>query len=171
MWRWLTKREDLPDAACGGVETLRQLFAVSEEGLELIKHHEGFVPHIYLDAAGFPTIGYGHLIKADEDFSDGIDKVRGEQLLIEDVRIAERAVTRLITSPLSQSQFDALVSFTFNLGSGALQRSTLRRVVNRGEHADVAHQLRRWVFAGGRRLRGLIRRREDEAVLYMSGTV
>lgn len=61
---------------------------------------------------------------------------------------------------------DALVSFTYNLGSGALQRSTLRRVINRQSHHNVPSQLMRWVWAGGRKLRGLVRRREAEANLY-----
>ena len=70
------------------------------------------------------------------------------------------------THRLTDGQFDALVSFTFNLGSGALQRSTLRRKVNREEHDEVPEQFMRWVWAGGRRLRGLVRRREAEGVVY-----
>lgn len=170
MFGWFKVASDLDDSKLGGEETPRHPFETSQEGIELIKHHEGFVPHIYMDAAGFPTIGYGHLIKQGEDFSNGISRKQGEDLLRHDLRIAERAVLRLIDAPLTQPQFDALVSFTFNLGSGALQRSTLRRVINRGEHYDVPQQMRRWVFAGGRKLRGLIRRRDDEAALYMSGT-
>ena len=73
---------------------------------------------------------------------------------------------RLIRVPLEDSRFDALGSFTFNLGAGALQRSTLRRKVNRQEHAAVPAEFGRWVWAGGRRLKGLVRRREAEAVLY-----
>ena len=68
--------------------------------------------------------------------------------------------------PLTDGQFDALVSFSFNLGSGALQRSTLRRKVNREEHADVPPEFMRWVWAGGRTLKGLIRRRQAETILY-----
>lgn len=79
---------------------------------------------------------------------------------------AERAVLRLISVPLTDGQFDALVSFTFNLGAGALQRSTLRRKVNREEHEDVPAEFLRWVWAGGRKLNGLIRRRRAEATLY-----
>ena len=75
---------------------------------------------------------------------------------------------RLITAPLSNGQFDALVSFTFNLGAGALQRSTLRRKVNREEHADVPAELMKWVWAGGRKLKGLVKRRQAEASLYQS---
>ncbi len=100
-------------------------------------------------------------------FKNGISKGEAEALLIKDVQTAESAVLRLIRVPLTDGQFDALVSFTFNLGSGVLQRSTLRRKVNREEHAEVPDQLMRWVWAGGRRLRGLVRRREAEVGLYM----
>ena len=75
---------------------------------------------------------------------------------------------RLVTVPLTDGQFDALTSFTFNLGGGALQRSTLRRKVNREEHSAVPGEFRRWVWAGGRKLKGLVRRREAEAALYGS---
>ena len=84
--------------------------------------------------------------------------------------IAERAVLRLIKVPLTDGQFDALVSFTFNLGSGALQRSTLRRKVNREEHEEVPAEFLRWVWAGGRKLRGLVRRRAAESVLYQTNS-
>jgi lysozyme len=142
--------------------------AVSEKGINLIKRFEGFEPEIYLDAAGLPTIGYGHLLRPGEDeiFKNGISPEAGEALLIKDVLLAEQAVCRLIKVPLTDSQFDALVSFTFNLGSGALQRSTLRRKVNHEEHDEVPEQFMRWVWAGGRRLRGLIRRRKEESILY-----
>ena len=135
---------------------------ITQEGLNLIKRFEGFEPEIYLDAAGLPTIGYGHLIRPGEHkmFENGISEVAAQALLAKDVWSAERSVLRLISVPLDDGQFDALVSFTFNLGGGALQRSTLRRKVNREEHHEVPEQLMRWVWAGGRRLRGLIRRRE-----------
>lgn len=99
-------------------------------------------------------------------FAGGISYEAATALLIKDVQSAERAVLRLIRVPLTDGQFDALVSFTFNLGSGALQRSTLRRKVNREEHTQVPTQLMRWVWAGGRKLRGLVRRREAEIQLY-----
>ena len=75
---------------------------------------------------------------------------------------------RLIDVPLTDGQFDALLSFTFNLGAGALQRSTLRRNVNRESHTEVPAEFMRWVWAGGRKLKRLIRRREAEAPLYAS---
>jgi len=88
--------------------------------------------------------------------------------LRQDAQIAERAVLRLINVPLTDGQFDALVSFTYNLGGGALQRSTLRRKINREEHTEVPEQFMRWVWAGGRKLKGLVRRRNSEINCYSS---
>ena len=79
--------------------------------------------------------------------------------------VAERAVLRLTRVPLADGQFDSLASFTFNLGSGALQHSTLRRKVNREEHAEVPTEFMRWMWAGGQRLKGPIRRRAAETAL------
>ena len=140
---------------------------ITQEGIDLIKRFEGFSPTVYFCPAGYPTIGYGHVVKKSEDFSDGVTQGEAEELLRLDAQIAERAVLRLITVPLTDGQFDALVSFTYNLGSGALQRSTLRRVINRKNHQNVPVQLMRWVWAGGRKLRGLVRRREAEGMLYV----
>lgn len=148
---------------------MRQITSV---GLNLIKQFEGFEGEVYLDAAGLPTIGYGHLLTkqelADGTFENGISKLEAEDLLRKDVRFAEKAVLRLIKVPLSDGQFDALVSFTFNLGSGSLQRSTLRRKLNRGEYDAIPNELMRWVNAGGRRLRGLVRRRQAETIMFCS---
>jgi lysozyme len=143
---------------------------ITQEGLDLIKRFEGFSSTIYICPAGYPTIGYGHVVRDDEKgrFDTGIDQGEGEELLRRDVRWAERGVLRLIDVPLTDGQFDALVSFTFNLGSGALQRSTLRWKVNRGEHGEVPAQLMRWVWAGGRKLKGLILRRTTEGLHYLS---
>ena len=143
---------------------------VTQHGINLIKRFEGFEAEIYLDAAGLPTIGYGHLLRSGEAemFKNGISPEAGEALLIKDVLSAESAVLRLVRVPLTDGQFDALVSFTFNLGAGALQRSTLRRKVNREEHNEVPEQFMRWVWAGGRSLRGLIRRREEESLHYIA---
>lgn len=141
---------------------------ITETGLDLIKRFEGFSPTIYICPAGHPTIGYGHLVGRGERerFRHGISEVGAAELLKQDLRAAEVAVLRLITVPLTDGQFDALVSFTFNLGSGALQRSSLRRVINRAEHAAVPAQLSRWVWADGRRQPGLVLRRQAESVLY-----
>jgi lysozyme len=138
---------------------------ITQEGLDLIKRFEGFSSTVYICPAGYPTIGYGHLVRDHEKF-ETISQEEAEALLRVDVESAERAVLRLIKVPLTDGQFDALVSFTYNLGSGALQCSTLRRKVNRQAHAEVPEQLLRWVWAGGRKLRGLVSRREFESLHY-----
>jgi len=141
---------------------------VTEEGLNLIKRFEGFSSTIYICPAGYPTIGYGHVVLAHEQdqFASGTTQAEAAELLRKDVRIAERAVLRLISVPLTDGQFDALVSFTFNLGAGALQRSTLRLKANRGEHESVPAELMKWVWAAGKKLPGLVRRRQAEGACY-----
>jgi lysozyme len=143
---------------------------LSPKGLELIKEFEGFSPIIYKDSAGLPTIGCGHLIFLHElsSLKNYITKAKAEELLKADLRVAENAVSRLITSSINQNQYDALVSFAFNLGAGALQRSRLRAKVNRAEHSSVPAEFLRWVYAGGIKVSGLIRRRMAEANLYGS---
>ncbi|EKF9276361.1 lysozyme [Vibrio cholerae] len=139
---------------------------VTQDGIDLIKRFEGFSPTVYVCPAGYPTIGYGHLVREAERYQQGVTEAEAEDLLRRDVHAAESAVLRLIDVPLTNGQFDALVSFTFNLGAGTLQRSTLRRKVNRQAHSEVPEQFMRWVWAGGRKLDGLIRRREREALIY-----
>jgi len=141
---------------------------ITQEGLDLIMRFEGLRLEPYDDAAGLPTVGYGHLLREGEQFGERVDEEEAEALLRNDLAVAERAVLRLIRVPLADGQFDALTSFTFNLGSGALQRSTLRRKVNREEHAEVPAEFRRWVWAGGKKGKGLIRRRAAEAAMYAS---
>ncbi|MFN5608344.1 MAG: lysozyme, partial [Holosporales bacterium] len=116
----------------------------------------------------FLTIGYGHRVHLSERkaMQNGITPAAAEELLLRDVAAAGRAVLRLIEVPLLNSQYDALVSFTFNLGSAALQRSTLRQKINRNEHLDVPAELLKWVWAGGRKLPGLVARRAAEGARY-----
>lgn len=140
---------------------------ITPTGLALIQAFEGFSARVYLDVAGIATIGYGHVIKKGEQFSI-ITRGEAEILLRQDIAEAERAVCRLITIPLKDGQFDALVSFTYNLGAAALQRSTLRRKINRGEQDSIPHEFRRWVYAGGKQWPGLLRRREAEIQRYFA---
>lgn len=138
---------------------------ISQEGLALVKRFEGFSPTVYLDIAGLPTIGYGHLVKKGEVY-ERISEVEAEILLKRDITIAERAVLRFIHVKLAQRQFDALVSFTLNLGAGALQRSTLRVKLNRGEYDEISREMLKWVWAGGVRSAGLLRRRQAEGRVF-----
>jgi lysozyme len=144
---------------------------VTDEGLALIKRFEGFNATPYLCPAGWWTIGFGAVRGPDGQpvaaATAPVTEEDAEALLRRDVALAERAVLRLISVPLADGQFDALVSFTFNLGAGALQRSILRRKVNREEHVEVPPEFHKWVWVGGKRLLGLVRRRESEARFYV----
>ena len=138
---------------------------IPDSAVDLVKRFEGYSPDVYLCPAGYKTIGYGHLVRRSEVFTI-LDEDEAEALLRYDMQHAANGVNRLTKVPLDDDQFGALVSFVFNLGSGAYQASTLRAKLNRGEYHTVPSQLRRWVFAGGRKLRGLVRRREAEALLW-----
>ena len=142
-----------------------------DEAVNLVKEFEGFSPTPYNCPANIPTIGYGHVItkkdKAKGRFRRGsITKREGETLLRQDLSFAERAVCEVIEVPLTDGQYGALVSFTFNLGRRSLQTSTLRRKLNEGDYFEAANQLLRWVYAGGKKLEGLKRRRRAEKALF-----
>lgn len=137
------------------------LLRTSDAGIALIKRFESFCATVYRCPAGKPTIGYGHVILPGEQFGT-ITEADAIELLRRDLAIAEAAVRRLITVPLTQNQFNALVSFTFNVGEGALEKSTLRRRINQGNWALAKRELLRWVFADGKVLAGLVVRREEE---------
>lgn len=139
---------------------------LSAAGLELLKKSEGFRSHTYLDVNGFPTIGYGHRLLHPESFPKGIDEAQASQILVSDVREAERAVERLVKVPLQQGQFDALVDFCFNLGAGRLASSTLLKALNSERYEAAAEQLLRWDLAGGEENAGLKERREAEFALW-----
>ena len=136
------------------------------DGVELIRHFEGCRFDAYLGPAGVWTMGYGHT--ADVKEGDSIDQEAAEAFLIEDLETFEQAVTRLVEVPLTQQQFDALVSWTFNLGAGNLAESTLLKKLNNYQYAEGPEQMMRWVRAGGKVLDGLVRRRAAEAALFQS---
>lgn len=128
----------------------------------MIEQFEGFRNLPYLDVAGRPTCGYGHLIKAGEDFSAGITEAQAQDLLQADVETAEKAVNAHIPAWCNQNQFDALVDFTFNLGAVPLQL-----LLSHG-WAEVPDQMPRWCHAGGVSVPGLVRRRQAEVDLFTS---
>lgn len=141
---------------------------IDDAGLKLIAEFEGFRSDIYNDVAGYPTIGYGHLLKKGEKarFEQGITKEQGLELLREDAAEAVNAVKELVKVDLNQNQFNALVSFVFNVGRGNFARSTLLKKLNQGQYNQVSPQLMRWIHAGGKSMGGLTRRREAEAALF-----
>ncbi|MFD1711849.1 SafA/ExsA family spore coat assembly protein [Ottowia sp. GY511] len=138
--------------------------SLSSGGLDLIKSHEGLRTSAYQDPVGVWTIGYGHTGTAKP--GQKISEAQAEQLLRKDVGWAEDAVRKNVKVPLSQGQFDALVSFTFNLGAGALGRSGLLQKLNAGDYAGAQAEFGKYVHAGGRVLPGLVRRRNEEAQMF-----
>lgn len=137
---------------------------ISQQGVELIKHFEGCRLEAYLCPAGIWTIGYGHTLDVKE--GDRVDQEAAEAFLIEDLEEFEDHVQRLVEVDLSQDQFDALVSWTFNLGYGNLAASTLLAKLNDGLYDEVPEQIKRWTRAGGKVLQGLVKRRNAEALLW-----
>jgi len=152
---------------------------MSPHGLELLEQWEGFKTTVYKDSAGLPTIGVGHLLTKSElssgkitingvpvKYGDGLTEQQVTDLLAQDVQPAAAAVNNNVKVPLNQNQFDALVSFTFNVGVGAFTSSTLLKVLNQGQYDEVPTQLLRWTRAGGQVVQGLVNRRNNEIKLW-----
>src|SRR5215211_7036369 len=138
----------------------------SPAAVGVIKHFEGYSPVAYEDAAGYPTIGFGHLIKPGEKIQEPLLGEAAERLLQEDIAPKAAAVNSRVSVPLYQGQYDSLVSWTYNLGEGALKSSTMLKKINAARHDEVPGQMKRWNKAGSKVLKGLERRREAEAALY-----
>lgn len=139
---------------------------VSNNGINLVKRFEGLELKAYRDSVGILTIGYGHThaVKAG-------DIITGEQadaFLREDLQVAELTVNTNVKVKLTQGQFDALVSFVFNLGSGNFVKSTLISKLNSGDYAGAADEFGKWVNAGGKKLPGLVKRRAAEREVFLT---
>lgn len=156
---------------------------VSDKTIEMLKHHEGVRLKPYQCPALLWTVGVGHVIDPNHarvplaerkalPIPDGWNRTLSmeevNEILKKDLQRFESGVLRLCPSIASQGQFDALVSFAFNVGLGNLQRSTIRMKHNRGEYEDAAEAFMMWTKAGGRELPGLVKRRKDEKSLYLS---
>ncbi|CAK0744541.1 lysozyme [Gammaproteobacteria bacterium] len=142
---------------------------ISQAGIELVKQFEGLRLKVYKDAAGLPTIGYGHLIKPGEKFAAGITEKQAELMLVGDLVSAQEAVRKWVNVALTQGQFDALVSLVFNFGAGNFRKSTLLKKLNAGDFAGVADEFLRWNKAGGKVAEGLRRRRMAEKSMFERG--
>lgn len=146
---------------------------ISVLGLELIKRYEGFSATPYLCPAGVPTIGYGSTYYENDhkvELSDPpITEDWALQLLLNTVVTYEKAVASMVTSPITQNQFDALTSFCYNVGVTNFKKSTLLKLVNNNPlDPNIAIQFGRWIRANGRVLAGLVKRRKSEADLYFT---
>jgi lysozyme len=158
-----------------GCEGSREVVQTSSVGINLIKVSESFEPHIYPCPANDATIGYGHLIHkgppcgaaSELPFANGIDETQGTALLLVDVQYAEHAVSTLVHVQMTQGMYDALVSFTYNLGTNALKTSTLLKLLNAGDVSEAAEQFADWVHSGGKVLPGLVTRRAAERALFV----
>ena len=139
---------------------------ISEKGIELIKSFEGLRLEAYLDSVAVPTIGYGHT--RGVKLGQTITQEQADALLEEDIHEFELAIQRLVHVNLTQNQFDALVSFTFNLGIGSLKQSTLLKKLNAGDITGAANEFNRWVYAGGKKLTGLVKRRSAERLMFIT---
>ena len=144
----------------------------SPAGRAFIGLHEGLRLGAYRDAVGIWTIGYGHTAMAGPPAPAAgmtISNSEADAILARDLLRFETGVGRLVTVPLAQHEFDALVSFAFNVGEGALGRSTLLKRLNAGDRPAAAAQFGTWNKAGGRVLAGLTRRRAEERAMFSSG--
>jgi lysozyme len=143
---------------------------LSTNGLNLIKSFEGFKSAPYLDSAGVATIGYGTILYPDGTNvtmdDDPITETQAEQYLLDQVNQKCASVTNMVTGQVNQNQFDALVSFAYNLGLGALRGSTLLRLVNQNDFDNAVNEFEKWDRAGGQVVQGLLRRRTAEAQLF-----
>lgn len=146
---------------------------ISQKGLDLIKKFEGFSAKPYLCPAGVPTIGYGATYYTNGTkvtMSDApISEEWAEQLLSNMVHTYEKGVISLVIPKITQNQFDALVSFAYNVGVTNFRKSTLLRLINKDpNNPEIATQFMKWVRGGGKVINGLIKRRQIESKLYFT---
>ena len=142
---------------------------INQAGIDIIKQSEGCRLKAYKCPAGVWTIGYGHT-KGVTPNSVFQSQDEAEQLLIKDLIEYSSAVEALIVVPLNDNQFSSLVSFTYNVGIGALKNSTLRKKLNTGDYKSVPEQMIKWTKGGGKILPGLVQRRNLEIELFRKET-
>ena len=139
---------------------------ISKKGIELITAFEGLRLEAYLCPANVWTIGYGHTNNVKKD--DCCTKEQAIEFLKSDLKFFEDGIKKLVKIELNQNQFDALVSFVFNIGLGAFKNSTMLKFLNKNHLPLAAGQFDRWIFANGKKINGLIKRRKAEKELFLS---
>ena len=140
---------------------------VSEKGKSLIKNFEGLRTKAYRCSANCLTIGYGHT-GSDVYENMIITKEQAEKLFDQDILIHSNNVSKLVNVDLTQNQFDALVSFEYNVGYGNFSKSTMLKLINSCEFLQASKEFDKWIYAGGKPLKGLKHRREQERKLFES---
>ena len=139
---------------------------ISQKGIDLIKNFEGCRLTAYRCPANILTIGYGHT-GSDVVIGQKITQEQAEKLLKSDLLVHCNNVSRLVKAPLTQNQFDALVSFEFNVGYGNFASSTMLKLLNQKRYREAAAQFDRWVYANRKVLAGLVKRRAAEKTLFL----
>jgi len=144
----------------------------SQRCIDLIHNFEGFRESPYLCPAGVPTIGYGSTRYADGTpvklGDNAITRAKADEIMRETLREYEEAVSRYVTVEINQNMADALIDFCYNAGAQNLRKSTLLRRLNEGDYDAAVSEFDRWVYADGRILPGLVRRRMAEKILFTS---
>jgi lysozyme len=143
---------------------------ISDSGIDLVCGFEGKRLNAYDDGVSIWTIGFGTTV-----YPNGVKVKKGDvctetqakQYMQNDLKKFEQSVNNVVTVPLTQNQFDALVSLTYNIGAGAFEKSTLVKKLNAGDYSSAANQFDVWVNAGGKRLQGLVNRRAKEKELFL----
>jgi len=141
---------------------------VSDRGINLIQHFEGFYSKPYYCPAGVLTIGFGTVIKDPKPYLQGITKEQATNMMMNEIIKNERSINRLVKVFINQNQFDALVSFAYNVGVSALAGSTLLKKHNVGDYESAQKEFLKWNKAAGKELAGLTKRRNHESALYGS---
>jgi len=143
---------------------------ISHVGIEAVKEHEGCRTVAYRDTGGVWTMGYGTIRIDGLPVEEGMTCTlqQATQWLTDDLSWAQTAVNQQVKVPLKQNQFDALVSFVYNVGRNAFAKSTLLRLLNQGDYAGAAKQFDRWVFDNGVVQRGLLARRRVEREMFLA---
>lgn len=141
---------------------------ISQNGVEFIKQKEGIKLTEYLDVAGKPTIGVGHLIRPGEKFPHLLTMDQVDSLLRDDLSRIEAVVNEYVEVKIDQNQFDALCSLTFNIGTSAFITSTFLKLLNEGHILKSADAMLHWDHVGKMESPGLLQRRKDEAKLFLS---
>lgn len=135
--------------------------------LGLVIKWEGYDPKVYLDPVGIPTVCYGHVVNPKVPVGTTFTNEACHNLLYSDLKIAADAVDKLTKVPLKSYEKAAFISFIFNTGIGNFKRSTMLRYINEGRIQDACHELPKWVYAKGKKLRGLVNRRQAEMKLCL----
>lgn len=164
---WMIPGDHIADAGKMVSEDWGQLVEVDDDLIAFLKKHEGFKSRPYRCSAGVWTIGYGHVIQPGERFRS-VSEAQAEALLIQDIQKAEAAVNKLVKVRLSDNQRAALVSFAFNVGTGAFRDSTLLKRINAADGHGALVEMAKWIHANGKRSAGLKARRLGEMELFVA---